>query len=92
MRCAHELHTLAPLRTHESPSRVGARLHAREVGAGDRLGEELAPELVAGEDPRQMAAVEVVGRVSEHHLRAHAEGGAAGDAEVGELVAPPPPR
>ena len=33
-----------------------------------------------------MAAIEVVGRVGEHHLRAHSERGAPGDAEVRELV------
>ena len=43
-----------------SPSRVARGLHAGEVGPRDRLGEELTPQLVTGEDAREVAALEVV--------------------------------
>ena len=59
-----------------------ARLHAREVGPRDRFGEELTPQLVTGQDARQVAELEVVGRVGEHHRRGHTERGAADDPEV----------
>ncbi len=59
-----------------------ARLHTGEVGSRDRFGEELTPQLVTGQDARQVAELEVVGRVGQHHLRAHTERGATGDAEV----------
>ena len=38
-----------------------ARAHAREVGAGARLGEPLAPDLLGGEDLRQVARLLLLG-------------------------------
>ena len=52
----------------------GPALDARQVRSGDRLGEELDPELVAGQDPRDVAAKELGRGVHEHGRAAHLEG------------------
>ena len=42
-----------PLITHSSPSSIGPAAEVAEVGAGVRLGVALAPDVLAGEDPRE---------------------------------------
>ena len=48
--CALDVHTFWPLTTNSSPSRTARVRQRREVGAGLRLAEQLAPDLVAAED------------------------------------------
>ena len=48
-----------------------ARLQRGEVGARLRLGEALAPDLLAGEDRLQVALLLRVGAVGDHHRAAH---------------------
>ena len=66
---ARELRVRRPhLLTREQPAVVdahGARLQRREVGAGVGLAEQLAPDLVGGEDRRQPALLLLVGAVRE---------------------------
>ena len=54
---------------------LGARLERRQVGAGARLGVALAPDLVGGEDLRQIAPALLLGAVRDQrradHLHAH---------------------
>ncbi|MET4214094.1 hypothetical protein ABIB95_008949 [Bradyrhizobium sp. LA2.1] len=49
-----------------------ARPQARDVGAGGRFGEQLAPDLLAGGELRQMAALGVLAAKSHHGWAAHA--------------------
>ena len=61
-----------------------ARAHAREVGAGLGLREELHEQLVAREHPRDVAGEELRRRVAQHRLPARAERDPAGRPEVGQ--------
>ena len=47
--------------THSSPSRVGAGRQAGDVGAGARLAEQLAPDLLGGEDRAEEPLLLLVG-------------------------------
>ena len=55
-RCASVVHTFWPVITHSSPSSTARRLDVREVGAGVRLGEALAPQLLDRLDLRAGSA------------------------------------
>ena len=50
-----------------------ARRETGHVGAGARLAEHLAPDLLAREDLRQQALLLLLAGVGEHHGRAHAD-------------------
>ena len=54
-RWASVFQTFWPLTIHSSPSRTARVAEAGEVGAGARLGEQLAPALLAGEHRAQEA-------------------------------------
>ena len=63
--CAVEVHTFWPVMIHSSPSLIALRLQAGEVGAGARLGEQLAPRVLAVQDAEQvllLLALVAVGR------------------------------
>ena len=68
---------------------LGGGLHAREVGAGARLGHREGPHLLAGDELRQVALLLLVGgehldvRQGEQHVHA---GAAEGDARAGGLL------
>ena len=70
------------LAVHHPVVAVTHRAHAQagEVGAAGRLGEELAPDLLAADQLREVAALLLLGGVHHHHRRAHAEA----DAEVAD--------
>ena len=55
------VHTFCPRTDHASPSRHRARRQARQVGAGARLGEQLAPDLLVASDRAQEALLLLVG-------------------------------
>ena len=52
---------------------LGARLDRREVGAGGRLGEELAPHLVAAQHRQQVALLLLLGAVGDDRRAEHAD-------------------
>ncbi len=64
---------------------LGLRLHRREVGAGARLGEQLAPALAAVDDREQVALLLLVGavRVDRGAGEQHAETGGRSDGAAG---------
>src|SRR6185312_7191342 len=51
---------------------LGAAAQARNVGAGRRFGEQLAPDLLAGSELRQIAALGVLAAPGHHGRAAHA--------------------
>ena len=71
--CAPEVHTFCPLTTQSSPSRTARVPSAGQVGAGARLAEELAPDLLAGPQRTQEAPLLLVGAVGQDRRRGHAE-------------------
>ena len=80
-----------PLSTHWSPSSVGPQRQAAEVGAGVGLGVALAPRVLAGQDPRQVVRLLLVGapheqRVAEHLDAEHVVGATGRHAGLGELL------
>ena len=54
------VHTFWPVTTQSSPSLTARVFSAGEVGAGVGLGEALAPDLLGGEDRRQVALLLLV--------------------------------
>ena len=69
-------------RSSWSPSRVGARRERREVGAGARLAEQLAPHLFVAHDRRQEAQPLLLGAVREQRGRRQVEPERVEPAEV----------
>ena len=81
--------TFWPLTTHSSPSctaRVGRPATSEPCA---RLGEQLAPDVLAGEDPAQVLLLQLLGAVGEHGRGAHADADRV-DAQVlvGDPVGP----
>ena len=56
-------HVFCPLTIHASPSRTAVRAQRREVGAGVRFGEALAPDVVAAQHAGEQGAFLLVGAV-----------------------------
>ena len=71
-RCASVVHTFWPLTTHSSPSRTVRVERPADVGARAGLAEHLAPDLLAGEQRAQVAALLLVAAVGHDRRRAHA--------------------
>ena len=58
---ASDVQTFWPLTTNSSPSRTARVVEAGEVAAGAGLAEELAPDLLAGEQREEVALLLLVG-------------------------------
>ena len=71
--CAPDVHTFWPVSTHSSPSRIARGLDAGEVGARDRLGEQLAADDVAAPQRAEVALADFGDAVGEDRGRDHAE-------------------
>ena len=71
--CAPEVHTFWPLSTHSSPSRTAVVDERRDVGAGARLAEQLAPDLLAAQQLGEVALLLRVGAARLKRRRDHAE-------------------
>ena len=59
--CANDDQTFWPLTTNTSPRALHPRAHRGEVGARVRLGEALAPDLLGGEDLREVRLLLLLG-------------------------------
>ena len=71
--CAYVFHTFCPSTTHSSPSRTARVPSDGEVGAGARLAEQLAPQLVAAQHRVEVALLLLVGAVHHERGRDHAD-------------------
>ena len=71
--CANDDHTFWPLTTKYVAAPLDPRAHGGEVGAGVGLGEALAPDLLGGEDLREVRLLLLLGAVRHDRRPGHAE-------------------
>ena len=74
-KCAFVVHTFWPVSRHvPSLLQHRARLHGRQVRARRRLGEQLAPDLVAVQQRPEVALLLLVGAVGDDRRAEHPDG------------------
>ncbi len=71
--CAYDDQTFCPLTTKWPFAQLRARPHGGEIGAGARLREALAPDLLGREDVREVALLLLLGAVGDDRRPGHAQ-------------------